>query len=229
MNNSYNKSEAAKQLHQKAEESLKDKHLRSDSKLSETDNLKLLHELEVHQIELEMQNEELIEAKGAADEAVEKYTELFDFAPSGYFLLSKAGEILALNLSGALILGKDRSSLIKKSFGIFLSKGSISDFNSFLEDIFNNNTKKSCELEIKRDDHPPVRIYIQGVVQEGLNQCLINVIDITDRKINEDKLLKAIKELKEMNSLMVDREIRMVELKKEVNQLLKEAGKEDKY
>ena len=75
MENSDNKSAAAI-LRQKAEDSLKKKPSKSGSQLSEGDALKLIQELQVHQIELELQNEELLLAK---------YTELYDFAPSGYF------------------------------------------------------------------------------------------------------------------------------------------------
>ena len=84
---------------------------------SEERMLKLVHELEVHQIELELQNAELELAKSAAQKAVEKYTELYDFAPSGYFTLSGGGKIVNLNLCGAQMLGKVRSKLINSNFG----------------------------------------------------------------------------------------------------------------
>ena len=72
--------------------------------IAEHDNLKLIHELQVHQIELEMQNEELKLAHLKAYEAIEKYVELYDYAPSGYLTLSKEGDILELNYSAATML-----------------------------------------------------------------------------------------------------------------------------
>ncbi|MDA3798543.1 MAG: hybrid sensor histidine kinase/response regulator, partial [Kiritimatiellae bacterium] len=88
-------------LRQKAEELLHKKSFESDSPLSEHDSLKLIHELEVHQIELELQNDELQRAKADANIATNKYTDLYDFAPSGYFTISKLGEIVELNLTSA--------------------------------------------------------------------------------------------------------------------------------
>jgi PAS domain-containing protein len=73
---------------------------------SESEKLKLIHELEVHQIELELQNEELLLAKQQADSAIQKYTELYDFSPSGYFTLSREGIIIDANLTGSTMLGK---------------------------------------------------------------------------------------------------------------------------
>ena len=108
MKNIHNKSDS-EILRQNAEELLKKKSPTLVSSLSEADNLKLIYELQVHQIELEMQNDELIAAQSAAVSAAKKYLELYDFAPSGYFTLSKDGKIIELNLSGAIILGKERS------------------------------------------------------------------------------------------------------------------------
>jgi PAS domain-containing protein len=81
--------------------------------------LKLIHELEVHQIELEM-NEELLLAKEQAEQAIEKYTKLYDYAPSGYFTLSQDGKVTEANLTGAHMLGKMRSSILNSQFGFFL-------------------------------------------------------------------------------------------------------------
>ena len=69
----------------------------------------LVHELQVRQIELEMQNEELHRARAEAEEALEKYADLFDFAPVGYFLWDRQGQILEVNLAGAALLGLERA------------------------------------------------------------------------------------------------------------------------
>ena len=112
MENSENKPIKNSSLRKKAEEFYNTQHAISEGKLSETETLKLIHELEVHQIELEMQNEELLHAKKQAEIDSIKYSELYDFAPSGYFTLSNEGKIFELNLSGANILGKERAKLI---------------------------------------------------------------------------------------------------------------------
>ena len=95
MKNHEDNSEAAA-LRQKAEELLKSKPSKHDSQLSELENRKLIFELEVHQIELELQNETLRNAQALADAAHGKYIRLYDLAPSGYFTLSRKGEIIEL-------------------------------------------------------------------------------------------------------------------------------------
>ncbi len=110
MENTCDKTDAAI-LRQKAEDSLKRKPSKPGSPFSEGDSLKLIHELQVYHIELELQNEELLLAKSAALDIAEKYTELYDFAPSGYFTISKDDEIIELNICGSQMLGKERSQL----------------------------------------------------------------------------------------------------------------------
>src|SRR5665647_3459721 len=84
-------------LRLKAEEKLKKQSKKAGTKVLESDTKKLLHELQVHQIELEMQNEELQQANERAEEALRKYTMLYDFAPMGYFTLDSDGSIFAVS------------------------------------------------------------------------------------------------------------------------------------
>ncbi|MBV5349219.1 hybrid sensor histidine kinase/response regulator, partial [bacterium] len=86
----------AEDLRQRAEELLRKEAPKSIAQLTEAEIYKLLHELQVHQIELQLQNDELIQAKEQATIASEKYIELYDFSPTGYFTLSRNGEILQL-------------------------------------------------------------------------------------------------------------------------------------
>jgi len=87
----------AELLRQKAEELLKMRPSQADSPPSAIETAKLIYELKVHQIELELQNEELILARSNVQKIAEKYTELYDLAPSGYFTLSNKGDILECN------------------------------------------------------------------------------------------------------------------------------------
>ena len=129
----YPLSETESVLRQKAEAVLEKKSFKKGPKLSEIDALKLVHELEVFQIELELQNEELFMAKEkAAEMATEKYAELYDFAPSGYFTLSKEGKIIELNLSCSQMLGKERLRLKNNLFETFVSSDSKPILNLFL-------------------------------------------------------------------------------------------------
>jgi len=162
---------------------------------NETDLLKLIHELEVHHIELEMQNEELVIAKEKAERAEEKYTELYDFAPSGYLSLTKDGAISELNFAAARMLGKERSHLIKKRFALFLSKETLAGFNLFVQNLFTSNTKQTCEAIIATEGNLPIYVNIDGIVSQNSELCFLTVSDITDRK-------KAGQALKESENLL---------------------------
>ncbi len=125
----------AKILRQKAEEKLKASKKKT-GQVIEADVKKLLHELQVHQIELEMQNEELREANETAETALKKYTMLYDFAPMGYFTVEKDGSISELNFTGAEMLGEKRFSLLNSNFKLFVAEGSRSEFNRFFQQGF---------------------------------------------------------------------------------------------
>ena len=81
---------------------------------------RLLHELQVHQIELEMQNEELQQARTKVEEGLSRYTDLYEFAPVGYLTLNREGEIQQVNLTGARLLGLERSHLVGKRLSIMV-------------------------------------------------------------------------------------------------------------
>lgn len=100
----------------KAEEMLKNKTSNQEPQLSDVEYRRLIYELKIHQIELEIQNEELLQTQAAEETANEKYIRLYDFAPSGNFTISGKGEIIQLNLTGAMMLGKDRQHLKNRLF-----------------------------------------------------------------------------------------------------------------
>ena len=218
----------ASMLRQKAEEKLENKKSEIKMPLQEIDKLKLIHELEVHQIELEMQNEELVIAKEKAETAEEKYTELYDFAPCGYLTLSKDGKITELNFAAAQMLYKERSSLITSNFALFLSEDSRLAFKLFLMHVNEGMAKQTCEAIIAVEGNLPINIIITGTVLSNGNYILV-FNDITNLKNAEIALIKKTNRLEYEKSVFVDRELRMVELKKEVNELLVQAGQEKKY
>jgi len=177
-----NKSEAAR-LRQKAEEQLKKKPSKSGSQLSEDETLKLYHELEVHQIELELLNEELMLAKAQAAKVTDqKYAELYDFAPSGYFTLSRKGKIIELNLCGSQMLGKERLYLKNSSFGFFVSNDTKPIFNIFLGKIFKSKAKGTCEVTLSANGNLPMYVHLDGIAAENGEQCLVTVVDITEHR-----------------------------------------------
>lgn len=182
------KSEALIILRKKAEELQKNKMSKSDLEITEVDILKLIHEFEVHQIELEMQNEALILAKEQVDLAIEKYTDLYDFAPYGYCTLTKTGEIAAINLTGSKMVGKERSRLIGSQFGFFVSDDTKPVFNFFLEDVFSSTIKECCEIKLLLDNTYITNVYLTGIVTEDKELALISVVDITQLKLAESAL-----------------------------------------
>src|ERR1700690_2903178 len=100
-------------LRKKAEELIQ-KQLKTVKDQSKTDEY--IYELHVHQMELEIQNEELRDAQIKLEDSRRRYFDLYNFAPVGYFSLDKNGIILELNIAGASLLGVERANLIKRSF-----------------------------------------------------------------------------------------------------------------
>ncbi|MGZ5621811.1 MAG: PAS domain S-box protein, partial [Methylobacter sp.] len=155
----------------------------------EVDAKKLLHELQVHQIELEMQNEQLLAARIEAEAALERYTELYDMAPIGYLTLGQDSTIHQINLKAAKQLGIFRSQLKHQRFSSFISTDSLPVFNNFLAGVFANRTTQSCELTLLPVDRSPtLSIYIEAIANEDDRTCRVIVIDITERRANEENL-----------------------------------------
>ena len=182
-------------LRHRAEELLKRKIPKYGSHLTESDVLKLIHEVEVHQIELELQQEEIMWAEQHAIEEAGKivageYIELYNLTQSGYFSLSDEGVIIELNLSGANMLGRERSQLINSSFGFFVSDDTKPGFNFFLDKVFANKVKESCEVTLQTGSGLPIYAALTGIVSENGLHCLVAVNDITGIRQSEDTLNK---------------------------------------
>jgi len=175
-------------------------------------NRKLIHNVEVQQIELELQNEELILARMLSEESAQKYLELYDFAPTAYFTLSKNAEIEELNLTAAGLFGKERTRLLKSSFGFFVNKETRPIFNLFLENIFSGLKKQTCEITLQTDSYKPIHVHLSGRIDTKGDSCLVNAVDITERivterELKETKLLlqSSIESQKEMIIISIDK------------------------
>ena len=157
--------------------------------LSEKEELeKLLHEVEVYRIELELQNDELKRALCEVETVAKKYSNLYDFSPSGYYTLSRQGEIIETNLYGAEMLGKYRSNLQNSRFGFFVSDDTLSVFNDFLGKLFDSKVKESCEIILSIPDKLPTHVYLTGLADANGDHCLITVVDITLVRQSEKSL-----------------------------------------
>jgi len=111
----------ARILRHRAEQRLHDRIKTAPSPVTTAELQRLCHELQVHQIELEMQNEELQRMKTWTDSSLERFTALFDFAPVGYITLDHKGTIHAVNFAGAALLRDVRSQLVGRPFRYFLA------------------------------------------------------------------------------------------------------------
>ena len=179
-----------KALRQKAEEILKKKQYLTPQPLSESDALRLVHELQVHQIELELINAELMAAKDkAASLAQDKYVELYDFAPSGYLTLTKEGKIIELNLTAANMLGMQRGTIINNNILSFIAESTKSIFKRCLEKIFFNKDNASCEIVLKPHIGTLIYVLVTGKPDVNSKQCLVNMVDITERRQAETSLI----------------------------------------
>jgi two-component system cell cycle sensor histidine kinase/response regulator CckA len=184
-------SEEAAELRRSAEARLKEKQASQSSEVraqrSEDETQRFLHELQVHQVELEMQNEELRLAREDIEAALTKYTDLYDFAPVGYLTLDRDGTILAVNLKGATLLGMERSLLMGRRFGPFVSAETRPVFNAFLGKVFEGKTRDICDVELLKGGKPLVFVRIEATASASGQECRAAVTDITERQRAEEE------------------------------------------
>ena len=161
-----------------------------EENVSRTDdeNRRLLHELQVHQLELEMQNAELRQARDEAEQSLEKYTDLYDFAPIGYLTLDRAGTIRDANLTFASLVGSERSRLRGRHFGRFVTAEDRPSFTDFLEKIFTSQGKEVCELALLKGGTRPHFVLIEAVATASGQECRAAIIDISARRQLEMEL-----------------------------------------
>ena len=182
------KSELEIILHKKGTEIKKNKISIDDSNHTASEIIKILNEFEIlSSLESKKLKEELKITQEHSEITGPKYTELYDFAPSGYYILSDSAEILGLNLMGANILGKERSYLLHRRFTFFIDDDDKIAFSSFLNKVFASETKVSCEIRLYINK-TTLYLHLDGIVIENKKQSLITAIDITEKKINEQRL-----------------------------------------
>jgi len=146
---------------------------------------RLLHELQVHQVELEMQNEELSRTRDGLETALAQYTDLFDFSPVSYFSLDAQGKILQTNLSGATLLGPPRETLSGRDFGRFVSGPDRQAWADFLKQFLAAHSAVTREFSLETDQG------LRHVLAEGVGdggRCRLAVMDITERKHIQNEL-----------------------------------------
>ena len=184
---------STKVLRERAEAKLKKQTSDTQSPSSDYEAKKMLHELQVHQIELEMQNEELKQAR-ITERLYYRYTELFEFAPIAYFVFDLNGMISQVNLRGASLLGIDRDHLVGKPFSHYVTAQYREIFKRCLGKAFSGSGIQSCEV-LGQVSNNTLWLDIEANLGITGTDCLAAMIDISDRKQAEDSQNRANKEL----------------------------------
>jgi PAS domain S-box-containing protein len=143
---------------------------------------RLLHELQVHQVELELQNEELQNSQAQVEAAVSRYTDLYDFAPVAYFTLKSNGVITQVNFAGARLLGLERARLLGKRFASFVSSADRPAFNALIQQVFAAQAHQALEAELDRIDQPARTVHVEAALSPNGQECHAMLLDITERK-----------------------------------------------
>ena len=162
----------------------------------------LIHELEVHQIELEMQNDELRRTQAELEKARDRYSDLYDFAPVGYFTVSEKGIIDQVNLTGAAMIGTERSALIGNPFTGFVLRDDQDIFYKLRRRLLETETPHACELRLVKKDGQAFYARLECLViknqDDDLRQIRAAVSDISERRQAQEFLQKTHDELERM-------------------------------
>jgi len=146
------------------------------------------HELEVHKIELAMQNKELHKARDEMEVMLEKYTDLFEFAPVSYFTLDSGGVVRGVNQTGASLLGMERSLVTGRSFEKFIAAAARPAFADFLKSVFESLAKETCEVVLQKRDNSHLFVQIEAIAAASGEECRVALVDVSERRCAEDAL-----------------------------------------
>ena len=198
------------ELRQRAEKEL-DIEARSTELFSEMSPEKMkghLHELQVHQMQLKMQNEELRRIQGELEKTRDKYSHLYDFAPIGYFTVNQKGVIDEANLTIASMLGVERSALIGQPFTRFVLRDDQNGFYKHRQRLLETEAPQSCELRLVKKDGDAFYAHLECTVitkkgDDG-KQIRAAVGDVTERKRAEEALRESEEKYKFLAENMMD-------------------------
>lgn len=189
--------------------------LKTPAIVSEKDQL--LYELQVHQIELETQNEQLRQAVADLAESNERYLNLFEFSPVGYLTLDAHGLITEVNLPAALILGTNRNKLLLCPFSRYMTPKSADHHHLKLLKLSESNEPQSYDIEIKREDGSLRNVQLNLVKvasEDGPISWHIALLDFTEKKNLEDAFQDE-KEKSAAELIIANKELRFQNAEKE--------------
>src|SRR5208282_5407063 len=156
------------------------------ARVPEQDVQKLVHDLQVHQVELEMQNDELLRAQETLEEARDRFADLYDFAPLALLTLSEGGEVLEANLAAADLLGLERKALLHQKFTRFIPAEAADDFYLYCRQVLRSQTRQTGELTLQSAKGGRLTVRLEGIVAQDSTthktNCRFSLSDITERK-----------------------------------------------
>ncbi|NOG83073.1 MAG: PAS domain S-box protein [Planctomycetes bacterium] len=185
--------EQESELRKRAETRLKSQ-VQVSEEMSNSDIKKLIHELEVHQVELQMQNDKLRETQMKLEESRSRYANLYDFAPVGYLTFDRDGVIREANLTIADMLNIKRSLLINNRFHYYVDREDQDIFYLHRKRIFEEKKAETCELKLKGKDDREWYVRLDSVrVQDSRNNstCRTAITNITEQKKMENLLIES--------------------------------------
>ncbi|MDD2308709.1 MAG: ATP-binding protein [Desulfuromonadaceae bacterium] len=182
--------DSALTLRQRAEEKLKTDGDVTSKTLSSEETCQVIHELQVHQIELEIQNEELHRTQHDLEAAKSRYFDLYDLAPVAYLTLSKHGLILEANITAATLFGSTRKELLKKPVTNFILPEDQSVYYLYRKLVIEGKKTQGCELRMIRADGSSFWAYKYATSMQG-GEYLVTLTDITKLKQTEEELRRA--------------------------------------
>jgi PAS domain S-box-containing protein len=198
-------------------------------KLSPEEVRHLVHELQVHQIELEMQNEELRRTQHELEASRDRYADLYNFAPVGYFTLSETSLILEVNLTAAAMLGLERSHLVQQPLTRFIAREDQDIYYFHRRQLFETRSPQVCEIKLVRMDDSQFHARLEAILVQGSREqtlCRVTLSDITQQVRAEEELKRLNEELEnqvERRTLALHRRATELEALVNVSSALREA------
>jgi len=180
-------------LRQQAQQKAASLELLEVSSLSPEEVSDMIHDLRVHQIELEMQNEELIRSHAELDAVRNRYFDLYDLAPVGYCTVTEQGMVTEANLTLSALLGINRGALITQPLSRFIHKDDQDTYYLHRKDLFASGTRQTCELRLLTSGGSYFWATLEAVVEikpDGESVCRIVLSDIAARKKTEEQLIQ---------------------------------------
>jgi PAS domain S-box-containing protein len=200
-----------KSLRSAAEARLRDKLPRAAA-AAPKDLQKLIHELQVHQVELELQNEQLRCTQEELEDARDKYVDLYDFSPCGYLVLDQNGKIFEANLTAARLLGVDREKLLRAKFSDFVVPECQDTAYLHWQKVFDRALAQQCELSLRRLDGPPVEVRLESIAMKSpvisVPHARVAVVDISDYQ----RATKTIRALNDSFEYRVDEKVKGIRM-----------------